>query len=298
MNCHNGARFLAEAISSVLTQTYDDYEIVLWDNQSTDRSGDIARSFGDRLRYFQSDELQTLGRARNAAISKATGRYVAFLDVDDVWSPDKLALQVELLDANEDVALVYSDMERIVANGNHLSRWSNERLLHRGWVLDDLLVSCFVGLSSIVVRRDVLKEVGGFDPRFSYVEEWDLYLRIAERYRFDYVADVLAFWRLHDNNASRHYDQVTRETCVMLDEWAQRSPEHARLCRRMSAAARFKLSGVNAFRAFQNGQLTKTVLHFAYCGGLALRHPTALPKVIAPYLTMKSNRRVFRARFS
>ena len=96
MNCFNSERYLREAIDSVFAQTYSDWEIVFWDNASTDNSARIAKSYGPRLKYYRGDENVSLGEARNYALGKARGEYIAFLDCDDLWAPDKLQKQIPL----------------------------------------------------------------------------------------------------------------------------------------------------------------------------------------------------------
>ena len=95
MNCFNGEKYLKEAIDSVLNQTYSNWEIILWDNQSTDNSEGIVKSFNDnRIKYFYSEEFTILGEARNRALSKAQGEFIAILDCDDLWYPTKLEKQL------------------------------------------------------------------------------------------------------------------------------------------------------------------------------------------------------------
>jgi len=96
MNCYNGEAYLNDAIKSVLNQTYKNFEIIFWDNQSKDNSKNIFRSFNDkRLKYFYSSKHTTLYEARNLAIKKSKGEYIAFLDTDDIWLKDKLHLQIK-----------------------------------------------------------------------------------------------------------------------------------------------------------------------------------------------------------
>ncbi len=108
MNCLNCAKYLKEAIDSVYAQTYTNWEIIFWDNASTDRSAEIARSYDGRLRYFRGSETVPLGEARNRALEQARGEFIAFLDCDDLWMPQKLEKQLPLFDDPE-VGLVFSD---------------------------------------------------------------------------------------------------------------------------------------------------------------------------------------------
>jgi glycosyltransferase involved in cell wall biosynthesis len=297
MNCRNGERFLEGALSSVAAQTFQDFEVIFWDNQSHDDSPSIARRFGRQLRYFRAATPMTLGEARNAALAEATGRYVAILDVDDRWRPHKLERQVALFETRPEVGLVHCDAVRLDDRGNRLSRWSEERRFHRGRILEALLRSCFISMSTILVRRDVLQEAGGFDSRFHQVEDWDLYLKIAERYEFDHIDDVLVEELIHATNASADYNQVANETRVLLTEFAQRSSRHAALCRRMLAVSRFKDAGVTAYRAFREGDALRSARHVAACAAIAIRHPVEVPRMLFVYVN-GANARIFNARFS
>ena len=109
MNVHNGSKFLHEAIDSALTQTYENFEIILWDNHSTDNTREVVKSYSDqRIKYFYSKEFTSLGEARNRAIKKSSGELIAFLDSDDIWMPNKLELQIPMFN-NRDVGIVISD---------------------------------------------------------------------------------------------------------------------------------------------------------------------------------------------
>ena len=123
MNCLNCGKYLREAIDSVFAQTYSAWEIIFWDNASTDCSGEIARSYGSRLRYFRGEETVPLGAARDHAVSQAQGEYVAILDCDDVWLPHNLAVQMEMAQARPDLGMVYTDCFFIDAEGRTLGTW-------------------------------------------------------------------------------------------------------------------------------------------------------------------------------
>ena len=98
MNCYNGEKYLREALESVLAQTYQNWELIFWDNQSTDDSADIFKSYSDdKLKYFYAPKHTLLYEAKNSAIQKASGEFYAFLDVDDWWIPEKLEKQLQIL---------------------------------------------------------------------------------------------------------------------------------------------------------------------------------------------------------
>ena len=98
MNCHNGERYLRQSILSVINQTYKNWEIIFWDNKSTDQSAKIAKSFKDkRIKYFKSNKFEKLYRTRNLAIKRSKGKYISFLDTDDFWNRNKLNSQINLI---------------------------------------------------------------------------------------------------------------------------------------------------------------------------------------------------------
>ena len=111
MNCYNGEKFLHEALDSIINQTYKNWELIFWDNQSTDNSANIVLSYNDhRIKYFFSKSHTLLYKARNLAIEKSQGGYLAFLDVDDYWDSTKLEIQMLVFSKNPEVAIVYSNL--------------------------------------------------------------------------------------------------------------------------------------------------------------------------------------------
>ena len=111
INCHNGEKFLNRCLDSILKQTYQNWEIIFWDNCSTDKSKEIFFKYkynDSRLNYFYSEKLTNLSIARNFAISKSQGRYICFLDVDDYWEKNKLYKQIEFLERNS-AAIVFTN---------------------------------------------------------------------------------------------------------------------------------------------------------------------------------------------
>ncbi len=197
MNCYNSAQYLAEAIDSVYAQTFADWEIIFFDNCSTDNSADIARSYDGRLKYFRGEKTVPLGQARNLAMAQALGRYIAFLDCDDIWLPSKLERQLHVFEASPETGAVYSDAIFFSERG-----FSAKLIAHRqvaqGRVFRAMLACYEMPMSTTIFRRDVLAGIGGgFDERFSMVEDADFFLRIAYYFDVGYVEQALAKRRMH-----------------------------------------------------------------------------------------------------
>lgn len=174
------------AIESVLAQTYQDFEIVVIDDASTDNTVEAIHSIRDRrVRYIRHDINRGGSAARNTGIRAGTGELVAFLDSDDEWLPAKLERQVDLFRRQGDqLGLVYTGATRVLPGDRAL----NVLPRHRGDLSRILLTDNVVGGTSTgMVRRSALEQIGGFDESLPAMQEMDLWLRIAERYRMDFV---------------------------------------------------------------------------------------------------------------
>jgi glycosyltransferase involved in cell wall biosynthesis len=219
MNCYNGAKYLREAIDSVLAQTYQNWEIIFWDNQSTDESAKIFQEYADaRLHYFFAPEFTKLGQARNLAISHAKGEWLGFLDCDDVWLSEKLTRQVNIImtDALE-LGLVYGQC-LVLKSGIELdSRWANRQYKYRvktllktlpeGLIFEKLIKLNFISLVTAIVSRDAYLEVGGLSAHFEQAEDYELFVKIAAKRRVRAVQDIIALYRIHESNASIGNDE-------------------------------------------------------------------------------------------
>ena len=190
---YNAERYVHEAIQSVLDQTFDNLEVVVIDDGSTDDTLDIIRQFrSPRVRVFAMENAgQTT--AKNRGIRESTGRFVGFCDADDRWHPEKLEKQLPLFDASENVAVVYSSESSIDHAGNVLPDRVDASL--RGRVVDALFLENFVPFGSALVRRECLLKVGAFDEDLRMGIDWDLWLRIAAHHDFECVPDSLYVYR-------------------------------------------------------------------------------------------------------
>lgn len=202
MNCFNSARYLREAIESVYAQSWQDWEIVFWDNASTDESPEIANSFDERLRYFRSETTCPLGEARNRALAQVRGRYITFLDCDDTWLPDKLVRQVDLLECRSDVDFVYGNYF-IYDTGRGTKCPFHSSLQPEGPVFGQFLLSYPVGMLTVMIRQSVLERLDTmFDPNLRLAEEFDLFMRILYHGAAAYIAEPVAVYRVHEHNYS------------------------------------------------------------------------------------------------
>ena len=158
-------------------------------------------------------ETVPLGVARNEALSRATGEYIAFLDSDDLWCREKLEQQMACFGWDPALGAVYTDAWVVDDRGLKMARYSRRYgyRLRGGWVFRDLLHGNFIAFSSLIVRRSVLEALGGFHPWYQIVEDYDCLLRLAYRHRIGLVPEPLVLWRLHDGNWSRNKELAVAE---------------------------------------------------------------------------------------
>jgi glycosyltransferase involved in cell wall biosynthesis len=251
MNCYNGEAYLAEAVRSVLAQTYDDFEVILWDNQSEDRSEEIFRSFDDsRLKYYRAPSRTPLGLARNHAAAQATGEWLAFLDVDDLWEPRKLEQQLAAA-ASPRVGLIYGYTEMLITDDAAKTALAKAAAIHRnlhtgytrgslpsGKIFKALMAQNFVPLSSLCVRRAVFERVGGFRLDLRLAEDFDLLLKVARISEAAVTQHLCCWYRLHSSNASHGATiDAIRESIDVVSRYADADDESAPLA--LQTLARF-----------------------------------------------------------
>ena len=202
---HNRADLIGETLKSILDQTFDDFELIVVDNGSTDGTDRIVEAIGDsRIRYHWQEDSGLPANSRNVGIGMALGRYVAFLDSDDLWLPEKLELQVRCFEEHPDAGLVYGDA--VYTGQTEKEGKSLIRGMIEGRVFDDLLVFNRIPTLTVMMRTLCLDEVGLFceDPELRGAEDYHLWLRIAHRYPIFPVRRVVARYRVHETNLVGH----------------------------------------------------------------------------------------------
>jgi glycosyltransferase involved in cell wall biosynthesis len=222
---YNYAAYIAEALAGVLAQEYEDYEVIVVDDGSDDDThavvGAMARRFEGRLFYLYHRH-RSVAVARNAALAVARGRYVAFLDADDVWMPSALSAMVRYLESHPDEGVVYGNTEYFEHRtgeplGLLFSRASIKRP-HAGRCLEPMFLrGNFIPMMASMMRREVCEAAGGFDRRLRAGEDYLFWMRIASRCRIGYLDEVLCRVRRHGRNltfqSTRHafaHIKVTR----------------------------------------------------------------------------------------
>ena len=170
VNCLNGERYLKKSLDSIYKQTYENFEIIFWNNGSTDQSKLIASSYDNKLKLYSSEDTVPLGMARNRAIREAKGLYIAFLDVDDWWTPEKLEIQIARF-SDKDVGLVYGNYK--VFNERKQQSYIATKILKTNDILTNNLLNNYnVGLITVMVRAKVFDKIS-FDSKYHIIGDFD-----------------------------------------------------------------------------------------------------------------------------
>ena len=231
MNVRNGAATLREAVESAFNQTYRDWELIVWDDCSTDDSAKMVAEFDDpRLRYFLAPHDTALRQARELAMRQARGEWLAFLDQDDIWLPRKLELQMALTDSAQ-VGLVYGRTVCFYPGGRQrdYDQFHEFTELPEGDIFAELLGrGCFIAMSSSLLRRSIVGETGGIPAHIHVAPDYFLYLAVCHRHSARAVQQVVCRYRVHPGNMTSLYRRESLgESLALVEEWGRQIPQDA-----------------------------------------------------------------------
>lgn len=221
INCYNGANYISQAIESVLNQRFPHWNLLIWDNRSTDHTRDVVNPYlnDPRIRYHLAEHHTSLGEARNLASKMVQGTWIGFLDVDDVWLPRKLEEQMKIAESEPDVGLVYCRTKLMYGtykSQDDYCRFYATMPLPEGNVLTQLLlVENFIPLVSAIVRRQYFLASGGIPAHYKQAEDFYLFCLIAQSWKVRAWQDIGCYYRLHAHNLSK--TQKIEEFAEVID---------------------------------------------------------------------------------
>ena len=287
MNCYNSATYLSEAIDSVYAQTFRDWEIIFYDNDSIDNSAEIAKSYDHKLKYFKSEKTISLGAARKAAIDFSEGKYIAFLDCDDLWLPEKLERQVAAIAqahfSERRNGLCYTSAVRIDGAGNTLLPYAYRIKLAQGNIYKALIEDCFIACSATLMDKEVYRVTGDFDEKYHMVEELDLWLRIAKDYDVVLVDQALTKIRMHAHNQSNNNLITIEEYGCLLTEKLIKDSDVADLCKKKIDELRLRKMFVRM--AVAKKGVARFLKNFCVVIGFCLLHPIISMRFFKKYFS-------------
>jgi glycosyltransferase involved in cell wall biosynthesis len=265
---YNGERTILKTLESIKKQTFSDFEIIVIDDGSTDRTVELVNTVKDeRIKIF-SYKNGGLPVARNRGIAHAQGEYIAFIDADDLWTPDKLASQLEALQNNPKAGLAYSWTNYMDDNAENV--YQGHSIYYDGDVYADLLRWNFMASgSNPLIRREAIEDAGEFEPTLRSAEDWDYWLRIASRWQFALVPKAQVIYRKSSGAMSSKIDVMEKYNLMVIDRAFQAAPPHLQHLKRQSQA------GVYEFMA-----------HLAWCYAPIAEKPKIIAEKLKRAITL------------
>ena len=223
VNCFNGAQTLRRCLNSILAQTFTDWEIIFWDNMSSDDSAAIAKSYGHKIKYFKSEYTTKLSEARCNALEQCSGEYVAFLDVDDLWYPKKLEIQLDKI-KNTDFILCYGGISEVSPSMDFIRHVIPS--YEDGNQFKEHLKQFEINMVTPLIKLDVLRKYSiTFDSNIVASEEYNLFMRLALLGDFCSVDDVLGEWVINqDSLTNQSIDSWCKDRRYTLDVIISETP--------------------------------------------------------------------------
>lgn len=256
---YNTEAYVGETIESVLVQHNVKNEVIVVDDGSTDKTLDIAKSFGEHVRVVKQAN-QGPSAARNNGALAARGNVLAFLDADDIWFPDKLSKQSKKI--HDGFVMVYTNRYNFGASTYSQEPLSDKLEMHEGDIWIDLLYMNMITTSSVVIMKDTFNQLGGFRNDLPQCEDWDLWLRCAESHKVGFCAEPLLKYRIHSGGISKNYVSMSkkREEVVLLALNSSRGMRLPPLTRRKVLARTWSTS---AWGAAEGKDLPQSIAYYS-----------------------------------
>jgi glycosyltransferase involved in cell wall biosynthesis len=215
---YNRAGFLRTAIISVLNQTFQDFEIIVVDDASTDNTPEVVTHFGDeRIKYMRNNTSKGAAGSRNVAIMSSTCTYIAFLDDDDEWLPKKLQMQTSILEKSPmDIAGVHT---RIIQIEKVSGKIFSQEIFKKN--SEDIFQGNYITTSSVLLRRSCFERVGLFDENMPTSNDYDMWIRISKKFRFEYIDEPLVKYYIHEARLTDNYDKKIKGMEILLKKYGE-----------------------------------------------------------------------------
>ncbi|MFP4219308.1 MAG: glycosyltransferase [Phormidium sp.] len=236
---YNGMETIADTINSVLGQTFRDFELIVIDDGSTDDTLSVVKAIADERIQIHQFANAGQGESRNRGVALAQGDYLSFIDADDLWTADKLQHQWQALQTHPQAAVAYSWTDHIDEN-NQFFR-AGPHLTFSGDVYKLLIISDFVGSgSNVLIRKSAFEAVGGFAPRLTPAEDWDLWVRLAANYEFVVVPQVQILYRTVTSSSSFNLAKMEASSLQVIDRIFAAAPPELQHLSRICRGHRYK----------------------------------------------------------
>lgn len=223
MPAYNAEKYIKEAIDSILAQTFSDFELIIIDDGSTDRTAEIVNDYSDsRIRFCPNEKNMGVAATLNRGLALASGEYIARMDADDISKEERFSKQVGYLDAHADIAVCGTSIE-LFCDGTVIGTRFPSTELEK--LKEDLFFSCGIAHPSVMMRKAAILELGGYDPAFNGMEDYELWCRVAEKNKIAVLPEILFRYRIHrgqvTQNPSPKYKEQMRELKKLTDRTAR-----------------------------------------------------------------------------
>jgi len=219
----NRAHLLYRAIKSILSQTFQDFELIIVDDGSSDNTEEVVKSFKDsRIIYIRHDKNKGASAARNTGLQVAGGEYIAFQDSDDEWLPEKLEKQIKVFEtAPSGVGVVYTSFWKYLNNNDKIYIPDPQIKQKEGCIFKELLKHNLIGLPTAIIRKECFEKVGKFDEELFCLEDWDLFIRISRYYQFMFIDEplVLSYYTPGSVNEQEGNIKVNALKIILQKNW-------------------------------------------------------------------------------
>lgn len=218
--CYNAQKTIQKTFDSIFAQTCKSFKIYAVNDGSTDGTPDILNTYQKKYPdniLIINQENQGQAKARNRGISESIEEYIAFIDSDDLWHPQKLEKQFEFLKTHQNKGLCYTKGLTIDEQDNHIGTIPVNPM-YRGKCFSHLILSNNIVASSVMIRRSVIDHAGMFDTKLDACENWDLWLRISQQFSIDFIDEPLTFYRIHSSNMSQNSDKMYENRKKVLEK--------------------------------------------------------------------------------
>lgn len=246
---YNAGRFVLNAVESVTRQTFKDYEIIVVDDGSFDGTDNLLKQFLNILNYIKKDNAGPAS-ARNAGIKAAKGKYIAFLDADDEWLPHKLSAQVDFLESNDNYSMVFSNALSFGEEERGLFLPANTVFNEKDF-LNIMLIGNKIPVLTVMIKKEVFRNIGYFDEskEFISVEDYDLWLRVINKYKIKYLNDVVAKYRVGKSGISSDLAHLKEKENLVVEKFLKKNPDIYENLKK-----RGELHNIMAYRCFDFGK--------------------------------------------
>jgi len=284
----NGEKTIKETIDSVLKQTFTDFELLVINDGSQDLTVEVVEKIQDSRIQVYSYPNAGLAASRNRGIDRSTGEYIAFIDADDMWTPDKLEAQFNALKSHPEAAVAYSwtdyidEYSQFLGKGGHITVNGN---IYPHLLLTDLLENG----SNPLIRKQAFIEVGNFDESLRAAEDWDMLLRLAIRYHFIAVSSPQVLYRISSNSMSFNVLQQERESLKVIERAFNQAPESLQYLKKPSLANLYKYLTYKSLEGTpqqKKGLVAARMLSSAVKNDFSLLQAKVIGKVVFKILVM------------